>query len=1319
MSHLFTEAKLEQAIIDLLGEHRDRGGQPCYPHFLGSCLPRKDKSEVLLTGDLRAYLAARYRDEGITDGEIARIVRQLETLPASDLYQSNKTFCHWLGNGFLLKREDRTQKDLYIELFDSRTLPTQLATLFANADQHASNRTARMAGEAELHDLGDCNRLRLVNQLEIEGQTKEGGVQLRIPDAILYLNGLPVVVFEFKSAVREEAATLHDAWRQLCVRYKRDIPKLFVYNALCIISDGVNNKLGNLFAPYEFYYAWRKVSGCESTEKENEAQGIKGLYTLVQGLFHPLRLLDVLKNFVFFPDNAKHEVKICCRYPQYYAARKLYYNIKRERKQLVSRPDSTGVMVVENHGGSGKGGTYFGATGCGKSYTMQFLARLLMKSVDFESPTIVLITDRTDLDEQLAKQFCSATAFIGDAVIEPVASRQDLRDKLAGRASGGVFLTTIHKFTEDIQQLSERSNIICISDEAHRSQVNLDQKLVMDLERGTIKKTYGFAKYLHDSLPNATYVGFTGTPIDATLDVFGPAIDSYTMSEAVNDEITVRIVYEGRAARVVLDNGKLDEIEKYYQECETQGASEYQIEESKKASANMNAILGDPDRLAELAKDFVAHYEDRVSEGASVKGKAMFVCASREIAYDFYCCIKALRPEWFEAKQAIDGVALSEKDKKELMALPMVNLVMTRGKDDEQEMYDLLGNKEYRKELDKQFKNPKSNFKIAIVVDMWLTGFDVPELDTIYIDKPLQKHNLIQTISRVNRKFEGKEKGLVVDYIGIKSRMNMALAMYSKSDEVNFEDIRQSLTEVRNHLDLLRTLFHKFDSRDYFSGEPTKQLECLRRGAEFALQTKKMELRFMGLVKRLKAAYDVCVGNEELTNDEREWVHFYLAVRSIVYKLTKGDAPDTAQMNQRVREMIAEALKADGVEEIFALGDEKAETIDIFDDEYLARVNKIKLPNTRMQLLQKMLEKAINDFQKVNQLQGINFSKRFRALVEQYNERKENDVLNGEEFDAFTEQMANMILDIKGEMMSFANLGIDMEEKAFLDILEHMCVKYQFTYDQEKMLELAKAMKVVVDNSAQYPDWSNRDDIKAKLKVDLILLLHKFGFPPVANDEVYKSVLEQAENFKHFSPAINTISGCRDRLRGKGNERSYIDIGEKRLYLAQRIEQAEDMHHLGVLNIKLDIPYSENFAAMSLMNDVQDLMHSGIKSPETLDTVMTCLAYLDSILKPEKDLATENGLELIFALEKAKAGSTELWLQVCLMAGSVSSIAMPILKFIEKYPAYSDGFDRLKADLAKRWKKPAESSASSKESLIVLDVSFRQALNEKEKGRLQ
>lgn len=827
---------------------------------------------------------------------------------------------------------------------------------------------------------------------------------------------------------------------------------------------------------------------------------------MIQGLFHPVRLLDVIKNFICFPDKAKHEVKICCRYPQYYAARKLYYSIERARKPF----------------GDGKGGTYFGATGCGKSYTMQFLTRLLMKSVEFASPTIVLITDRTDLDDQLSAQMCNAKNYIGDDTVVPVTSRDDLREKLAGRNSGGVFLTTIHKFTEDTELLSERSNIICISDEAHRSQVNLDQKVIVDKESGRVRKTYGFAKYLHDSLPRATYVGFTGPPIDATMDVFGVIVDSYTMTESVQDEITVRIVYEGRAAKVILDAGKLEEVEKYYEECANAGTNEWQIDESKKASATMNAILGDEDRLKALAEDFAKHYEKRVAEGSTVKGKAMFVCASREIAWDFYRQLKDFRPAWFEVKQAPEGVELTGQEEKELPPSEMVKMVMTRGKDDDAKLYDLLGSKEYRKELDKQFKNAKSNFKIAIVVDMWLTGFDVPELDTIYIDKPLQKHNLIQTISRVNRKMEGKSKGLVVDYIGIKRQMNQALAMYSRIDATNFEDIQQSVIEVKNHLDLLAQVFHEFDSRPYFSGEPQAQLACLNFAAEFVMRTQKLERRFMGLVKRLKAAYDVCCGSEALSQAERDHIHFYIAVRSIVFKLTKGDAPDLTQMNARVREMIAEALKADGVEELFFLGDKKAESIDIFDDDYLARINKIKLPATKIQLLQKLLEKAISDFKQINQLQGINFTRRFQSIMDKYNERREDDVLNGEEFDNFSQEMTDIIYDIKTEMGTYAEMGIDIEEKAFYDILAHMRDKYQFTYEDDKMLALAKEMKAVVDNTSKYPDWSKRDDIKAKLKVELILLLHKHKFPPVANDDVYMGVLSQAENFKqHHSHTLH------------------------------------------------------------------------------------------------------------------------------------------------------------------------------------------------------
>lgn len=1062
----FTEEKLEYVFTELL---ENEG----YPHHIGNTLIRSD-DEVLIEADLISYLLTRYENQQLTKTEANSILLQLKTLPASDLYETNKTIMRWLADGFILKREDRSKKDIHIELIDYNGLEAQLA----------SKDLDRIVAEPAEQYPPDRNIYKFVNQLEITGTQK------RIPDGIIYINGLPLVVFEFKSTIREEV-DIYEAFKQLTVRYRRDIPELFKYNAFCVISDGSNSKAGSLFAPYEFFYAWRRVAGLAK-----DVDGIDSMYTLVQGMLNKNRLRDIIRNFIFLPDTSKKDVKIVCRYPQYYAANKLYENIK-----LAQRPK-----------GDGKGGTYFGATGCGKSYTMLFLARLLMKSKHFESPTIVLITDRTDLDDQLSDTFGEAKKYIGDNNIISVESRSHLRELLQGRQSGGVFLTTIHKFTEDTQLLTERTNVICISDEAHRSQVNLDQK-VRVTEKG-VSKTFGFAKYLHDSLPNSTYVGFTGTPIDATLDVFGKVVDAYTMTESVKDEITVRIVYEGRAAKVALHNSELEKIEKYYEEAAELGANEYQIEESKKAVANMNVIIGDPDRLKALAEDFVQHYENRISEGASVKGKAMFVCSTREIAYEFYKNVIALCPEWNEVLVAEEGVELSEKDQKEIKPMERIKMIMTRGKDDPEELYNLLGTKEYRKELDRQFKNAKSNFKIAIVVDMWLTGFDVPFLDTIYIDKPIQQHNLIQTISRVNRKFEGKNKGLVVDYIGIKKQMNLALAKYNKGDKDNFEDIGESLIIVRNHLDLLAKVFHKFDNSKYFDGTPLQQLNVLNEGAEFVMQTKDKENRFMGLVKRLKAAYDICAGSEKLIQEERDFTHFYLAIRSIVFKLTKGDAPDTAQMNARVREMIKDALASDGVEEIFKMGEEKNNTQDIFDEAYIDKINKIKLPNTKIKILQKLLAKAIGEMKKVNRVRGIDFSRKMQTLVERYNQRDENDVLRSEVYEEMAEQLTNLIWEVQKEFSAGDEMGIGFEEKAFFDILLELCVKYDFTYPEDKMIELAKAVKKMVDEQAAFPDWNKRDDIKSTLKVGLIILLDEHGYPPVERDEVYHDIFEQAENFK-------------------------------------------------------------------------------------------------------------------------------------------------------------------------------------------------------------
>ena len=1042
----FNEHALEMSFMELFE-------QEGYTYISGENISR-NKSEVLLCDDLKEYLNKRYKSDGITPEEVNGIVLMLKNISGT-VYEANKAVCKLISDGFILNREDRTQKDIFIEFVDYNNI--------------------------------DNNIFKIVNQVEIEGVDN----QTRIPDGILYLNGIPVVVFEFKSAVRENA-TLMDAYTQLTVRYKRDIPELFKYNAFVVISDGVNNKYGSFFSSYDYFYAWRKINS-----DDKDLDGINTLITMMKGLFRKDRLLGVIKNFIYFPDISDKELKIVCRYPQYFAATKIFDNIK-----LHLRPD-----------GDGKGGTYFGATGCGKSYTMVFLSRLIMRSPQFHNPTIIIITDRTDLDDQLSKQFIASKNYIGDTTIVSIESREKLRLELQGRTSGGVYLTTIQKFTEDIKLLSDRTNIICISDEAHRSQINLGpNRKTNDKES---KKSYGFAKYMHDSLPNATYVGFTGTPIDGTINVFGAIVDSYTMTESVKDGITVNLVYDGRAAKVTLNQDKVREIEEYYAKCEQEGANEYQIEESQKAVAHLDIILGDPQRLRTVAEDFINHYETRVAEGATVAGKAMFVCSNRYIAYKFYKILIELRPQWAEKKICDDNVELSDKDKKELKPIEKVKLVMTRNKDDDKELYDMLGSKEYRKELDRQFKNVKSNFKIAIVVDMWLTGFDVPELDTIYIDKPIQQHSLIQTISRVNRVCEGKDKGLIVDYIGIKKNMNIALKKYTNYECDEFEGIDQAIKIVKDQLDVLSQMFHSFNSRDFFEGSPTQQLACLNRAVEYVQLTNDLEIRFMAAVKRMKQAYNLCSSSEQFNDTDRDCVDFYSSIRSILFKLTKGEAPDTAQMNARVRQMLEGAIQSDGIEELFETG--KHIEVDIFSDEYVNKINSITLPNTKIKLLQRLLSQAIDEYKKVNKVMGIEFADRLKNIVDAYNNRRKDEAFANEVLDDVAEQLAKLLEELKKEKNSFKGMGIDFEEKAFYDILKSVSIKYEFEYPEDKMIELSKRIKEIVDDKAKYTDWSTREDIKATLQVDLIILLDEFGYPPVTIDDVYKEVLEQAENFKKYA----------------------------------------------------------------------------------------------------------------------------------------------------------------------------------------------------------
>lgn len=1044
----FTESTLEHALLELF-QSED------YLHVFGGSV-HKEMSDVLLRDDLKHFLLNRYREDDITLNEIEAIVRMLELYSSSALYDSNKSIMKLLADGFVFKREDKTQRDLYIYLVD----------------------------------FGDIsnNIFKVVNQLEIQGYEK------RIPDLIVYVNGLPLVVFELKSTSKDKT-TISDSFTQLTVRYRRDIPELFKYNAFCVISDGINNKTGSLFAPYNFFYAWRKIHGNEPADKD----GIDSLFTLVKGLFNKQRLLDVIRNFIYFPDTSNDETKIVCRYPQYYASNKLFESVKNNMRPL----------------GSGKGGTYFGATGCGKSFTMLFLTRLLMRSTYFSSPTIVLITDRTDLDDQLSTQFTNAKDFIGDDQVVSVETRDELRTQLQGRNSGGVFLTTIQKFTEDTELLSERTNIICISDEAHRTQTNVDQRLVIS-DKG-LERKFGFARYLHDSLPNATYVGFTGTPVDATLDVFGKVADAYTMKESVEDKITVRIVYEGRAAKVLLDEKQVSTIEAYYKECLNAGATKYQVEESKKATTKMEVILGDPDRIKKVAWDFVKHYENRVSEGGTVLGKTMFVTSSRPIAYLLYKDVIALRPEWAVEKICYDGVELTEKEQREIKSIEKIKMVMTRDKDDNKVLYNMLGTKDNRKELDRQFKNDKSNFKIAIVVDMWLTGFDVPSLDTIYIDKPLEEHSLIQTISRVNRNYPGKEYGLVVDYIGIKTKMNAALKQFSAIDGNDFSDIDKAIVIAKDQLSLLSQLFNKFKMDDYLYGSPLEKLSCLKRATEYIQLTEVMENRFNSMVRKLRTAYHLSCSSEEISLVEKDMIHFYFAVYSVIHKMSIGDAPDATQMNEQVRKMIEEAIQSEGVEEVFKMslneGDHRTE---IFSDEYLEKINKLTLPNTKIKLLQKLLTMAIEDFKRVNKIKGVDFSKKLKKLVDKYNERKEDLTFASDVLEDLAEELTRLFHDLRDEKNSFSALGIDFEEKAFYDILKAIAQKYKFDYPEDKLILLSQEIKKIVEDKARYTDWAQRDDIKAELKVDIILTLAEFGYPPITNDDVFKEVFEQAENFRKY-----------------------------------------------------------------------------------------------------------------------------------------------------------------------------------------------------------
>ena len=626
----FDEHTLEMTVMHLLEEQG-------YTYLNGKTLNRSVE-DILLRDITRDYLLQKYAKDGITCTEVERAIGMLEQSYGSTDYETNTLQFEMIVNGFIVPRDDKNSLPLFIEMIDFEGV---------NIPSTKNN-----------------NSFIVVNQFEIKGHEKN-----RIPDAIVFINGLPLVVFEFKSAVKEDA-TIENAYKQLTVRYRRDIPKLFRTNAFVVISDGVSNKFGSLFTPYQHFYGWNKIN-----HDDDIKSGFSSLETMIKGLFRKDRLLGVIKDFIFIPDTSTEQTKIVCRYPQYFAATILY-------NKLLE------CVYAETN----KGGTYWGATGCGKSLAMLFLTRMLVRSKEFMSPTIVLITDRSDLDGQISKDFENAKRFIGEGIVENVKDREDLRTKLKSRAGGGVFTTTVQKFTTDTGMLSDRHNIICICDEAHRTQTNIEEKTTLQFneEKGKkkevtgVKKSYGFAKHLRNSFPKATFVGFSGTPIDGTIDVFGEVISAYSMRDSVIDEITVPITYEGRFAEVNLSEEVLQEIEDYYTKClEIEKSNPDQVDASKQEMSTLKKIIGNPDRLDALANDLVNHYETRVAEGATVKGKTMIVCMNREIAYGLYQRLISLRPDWGIARKGAIGEVLTTEDERKLKSIEMLKMIMTRDKDED------------------------------------------------------------------------------------------------------------------------------------------------------------------------------------------------------------------------------------------------------------------------------------------------------------------------------------------------------------------------------------------------------------------------------------------------------------------------------------------------------------------------------------------------------------------------------------------------------------------------------------------------------------
>lgn len=1075
-----------------------------WQYLPGKSISRASKRDVLYCDDMEQFLCKT--NSFLTADEIKQITDTVRLVGAESDFATLHKVYGWMVDGIQFTPQDGIAR--MISLIDFET---------------PSN-----------------NIFRAVNQFTVE-YTNNGKTENRRPDILLFVNGLPLCVIELKNPA-DANATVYNAWEQINIRYWRDIPHLLHYCPLACISDGVKTRLGTVRTPYEHFYAWRRVDDGD----EVSTLPFDELQTMIKGVYNPSRFLEIFRDYIYFQDSEydSDEKEIVCRYPQFFAARLL-------RKSIVK-------SVQEK---SGKGGTYFGATGCGKTYTMAFLARqLALRCPELGSPTIIMIVDREELQKQGAKLFTKSKEFLNLGEVGVVPSRKKLREELGARESGGFYICTIQKFCDreddKIGLINDRANIICFSDEAHRTQLEHSRKIQFSKDadenmKAMVSKPY--AKVLKEAFPQATFVGFTGTPIAETYQTFGGEIDRYTMDQAVADGLTVSIKYHPRIAKVLLDNEKVKQIEDYYKKCADDGATEEDVEASKRAMSSMEVILGEPSRLERLAVDIHDHYVSSCTNDPERVQKAMIVCSSRTIAFDLLNKFKEKYPEWFEEKKAPDGIKVNEDELRELKPMPFMAMVASVGSNDKAEMYDYLGgvkNGKRTDDFDAAFKQDKSNFRIVIVVDMWITGFDVPSLTYLYNDKPLKKHLLIQTISRVNRKYPGKDYGLIVDYIGIRDNMREAMKIYGGNTSVapTSDDVEQATMIFREEIEILKNLFIGYNLTPFLNPDedPVERYKLLSKAAEYvfvttqelktesnngkSVKTVSFKTYFLKTVKRMRAAYDICQPSGELGEDESALAQCFMAIAGFVRKMSGTSDLDTDTMNRYVSKMVEEALKYNKVESVLESGEQE----DIFSPEYFEALSDVKMPASKLELLIKMLRKQITEYSKTNQVAAKKYQEMLEATIAEYHERRKH--LSLEEAGEAQEQTANQIIEnattqalkilreMNADRDSFRKIGLTFEEKAFYDILMSLRDEYNFEYGEDKKVNgvtvndkcksLAKKIKEIIDTKSSFADWLNNQIVRDQLKFDIKVCLIKNGYPPQYSPEVFSKIMEQVENFE-------------------------------------------------------------------------------------------------------------------------------------------------------------------------------------------------------------